>query len=855
MHRTIRALLSAAAAALSASTVLVGLTAGPAQAQNYDNLPLTSWAYPDKAQPSTPKPNPEGDFLIGSSKDAAGLKHTGRGYFTFDLTPLKKQVLHRVTFYTLEESVVDCSTVAPIEVWRTKPVTSTTTWQHPPKELELLAERSYGSGALCPGAYLGVDLIPAVQAAFARGEKTITIGVRIKADAEGDAKVGRTLRQAKVSYGANHAPTVSGLKMKFPDAGCGTLDRHPTAGPGAQMFATAKDADPNDHPQITYAYWPVDHPDQRKESWYPDLDLDGLTDGTVVAWSAQAADYDDAGPWGRTCYLTVDNTAPKTAPIVLSKKYPAGGYPGTGGPGVPGTFVLDAAGDREVVGFDWISSDTGYIQRSKANHPGGRAKVTITPRHSGRGDLRVTAVDAAGNRTAWVEYEYTVRDTAPMAEFELNGVGLTSRITLYSRAEEVTAFGYTLDGGPETRLPAVDRQATGDLVFESTGQKSVAVRAYAGKKLIGSDTELVTVTDAPRITSEDFAWPASPIAGVAGTFTFSPRSLGVVAYLYDFGDGNEQRIDAGPDGNAVLTWTPTRGRNYTLTVSSVDDQGNRSQPSEETFWVIDDRPTITAYDYDAHVGGSIPVNVWSDRPNAVAIGWTFDGGPEQTSDGSYAYFDVVPTHSGDNVIKAWAKLADGTVSPTSTYAIHVSSAPQVVSRGPFGEDAVIGRPIEFTLTAVQENATAFRYTVGDDPERTVAVGPDGTATISYDVPSDRGEVTIAASSVTADGTASDPVTRSVPARSTAMGVSTYVNAVGEPGRFGFSAWDLGEATTKFLWHVNDGEVQEIAYDPWAWETSVSFTPDRAGTNTLYVQREFTDGSRSPLQTVPFEVGG
>jgi hypothetical protein len=128
MHRTVRTLLAAAVA----TTVLVGLAAAPAQAMNYDTVPLAGWAYTDQAQPSTPEANPSGDYLIGSSKDAAGLKHTGRGYFTFDLTPLKGQVLHRVTFYTYEQTVNDCSQVAPIEVWQTKAVTSSTDWQHPP---------------------------------------------------------------------------------------------------------------------------------------------------------------------------------------------------------------------------------------------------------------------------------------------------------------------------------------------------------------------------------------------------------------------------------------------------------------------------------------------------------------------------------------------------------------------------------------------------------------------------------------------------------------------------------------------------------------------------------------------------
>ena len=49
-------------------------------------------------------------------------------------------------------------------------------------------------------------------------------------------------------------------------------------------------------------------------------------------------------------------------------------------------------------------------------------------------------------------------------------------------------------------------------------------------------------------------------------------------------------------------------------------------------------------------------------------------------------------------------------------------------------------------------------------------------------------------------------------------------------------------------------MQEIAPDPNAWETTVEYTPDRVGDSTRYVQRQFSDGTLSPLQTVPFKVG-
>lgn len=861
MHRTVRALLSAAAAALSATTVLVAVAGSPAQAQTYGSLPLSAWSYTDKAQPSTPEPSPSGNYLIGSSTDAAGVKHTGRAYFTFDLTPLKGQVLHRVTFYTYERSVNDCSQVAPIEVWRTKPVASTTTWQNPPKELELLDQVSYGKGVICPGAYLGVDMIPAVQTALAAGQKSLTVEVRINAGSEAGTSVGRTMSPGVMSYGANHAPTVSGLKLTYPDAGCGTLDKHPSAGSWMQATATAEDADPNDNPHLTYAYWPVDQPDQRKQTGSGSFDLTGLADGTVVAWTAQAADYDDAGPWGKTCYFTVDMTAPATTPLVSSKKYPSNDYPGTGGPGVPGTFVFDGASDPDITGFAWSPEDGGLLQHVTTNHPGGRAKVSITPPRWGSNRLQVAPMDKAGNRGAFVEYQYQVRNSAPFAQFEMNGVGLTSHIRLSTQASDTTTFGYAVDGGPETKVPAVNGQATGDLVFDSTGTRTVVSHTYAGKKLLGAETDQVSVTDAPKVSSADFDWPASPVAGVTGTFTFTPRSVGVVSYLYDFGDGDQKQIDAGADGTAVLTWTPQDGGYYDLTVYSVDGSGNRSLATEEQFSVIDSHPGVYANSYGSHLGDPITVNAWSNLPNAVAMVYTFDGGPEQTVDGSFVFFDVVPTHTGDSVVSVRAKLDDGTLTPATDYPIHIDTAPQITTKGPFGADLVAGRTATITFTAAID-AASFRYDLGDgNGDQSVAAGADGTATITYDVPVGVSGVIVRVTSVNADGAASDEndgyLTVADPTVQVDNPWPDYgdpAGGVGVPGQFGFYNWDLTTETTKYVWHVNDGPVQEIAPDPASWEQLATYTPDHTGDNTLYVQREFTDGSLSPMTTVSFKVG-
>ena len=862
MHR-LRSMLRCATVAALGATALVAGFASPAQAVNSTRADLTSWTYTDSAQPSTPVLNPAGETPVGTFPD----DHTRRAYFTFDLTKFKGTVLHQANFYSSERSVTDCGQVAPIEVWRTKPVTATTTWQKPPRELDLVHQANLGKGTICPGAYLGVDVLTPVTEALARHDKTITFEVRVAAAAERNAAASRTMAQFALSLWANHLATVGSEGLLRPDRPCGTLAKHPSATTYTLLGAQVTDLDPGPSPTTTFAIWPVDHPDQRvtagtSHGTAPSVtaDLSGYPDGTVLAWAAQAGDADDVGPWGKTCYLTVDKTAPAAAPIVSSKKYDVTAYPGSGGQGVSGVFVFDGAGDRDVTGFEYTVGNDGSIPYPTAvpNHPGGRAKVSIAPRDWGTQTVRVRSYDAAGNRSPWQTYSFYVRNTAPFADVNVAGVGLTSHISLHSNAADVTSFGWSVDGGTEVRVPAVNQVGTGEIVFTSVGTKTIVEHAYAGKKLIGAYTQQISVTDEPAVASDQFDFGQNPIAGQPGSFTFTPRTLGVVAYLYDFGDGDTKRIDAAPDGTAVLPWTPEAGGYYTITVRSVDAAGNQSREAQQSFWVVDPHPYVWA-DPATEVGSPVGVSLQSDLPNVLGFVYRFDGGPEQTVDGLSAYFQVVPTHAGDLPFTAQARLADGSLSPATTIQIHVSSAPLVTLQGPYGPDAVVGREAKFVLKPALPDVASYRYHFDCCEEQTVDAGPDGTATVAS-TPDYAGYSVLTVTSVGRDGTVSDtrefgyfPADPAVDAFGSTWDDWSPTGGVGVSGTFHFFG-DLLDATVKYLWHVNDGPVQEVAPETDGLVTFVPYTPDRTGENILYVQRQFTDGQLSPMTEYHFLVG-
>ncbi|WP_253237235.1 hypothetical protein [Paractinoplanes aksuensis] len=871
MSRALRCAVTLTLAAASAVAL-----AEPARAMNYSAPAPTTWTFTDSAAPTTRSVEPTGDAPVGSTVDSDGVTHTRRAYYTFDITPFRGQVVHAADLWTRETRVADCGTAAPVEVWRTGPVTAKSTWSKPPQDLELVARRNLGLGTICPRAILGAEAGAAVTAALARNEKTITFGLRLAAGTETDPEAARSFEPLNLSMSTNYAPTVSNLRLTRPDRPCGTPDRHPTAGGLTYFTASAADKDPVYLPTTAFELWPVDRPEERTRFAQRDgadpvvsTDLRTHADGTVLAWSAQARDNHDEGEWGPTCYLTVDNTAPATAPAIIPRKYNKPEYPGTGGPGVAGTFILDARGDTDTVGFEYTEQQSPSFGSVDANRPGGRARITVTPSRWGSDQLQVRAVDRAGNRGPWQTYDFYVRDTAPSIEVDVAGVGRPSTIKLFSQVGRVTSFGYSIDGGPETRVPATDRHGSGPVVFASSGYREITSRSYVGTKMIGTDTKQIYVDDAPAVASAEFLFPAEPVVGDRGTFTFKPRTTGVVAYLYDFGDGDRKRVEAAADGTATLEWTAGNPGYHFMTAVSVTADGTESAAWFDQFRVIDTHPAVWS---DAGsccpntdgVGRPVTVNMNSELAGVTGFVYSYDGGAEQTvSEGQNSRVKVTPTHAGDSPFTARAVRADGTLSPPTTITIKITDAPLVTHAGPYGADGVVGRKSVLTFEPATPNVASYQYYWGYYPESPVTVdaGADGSATVEW-TPEYADHATLSVVALAADGGESDVRRINISAYdqgaeySGTWDDSTPRGGVGVPGRVGFSGLRAGlhDATVKYLWRVNDGPVHELARDKEALVTEAPYTPERTGENVVSVQRQFTDGLLSPVLEYRFLVG-
>src|SRR5262249_51379148 len=114
------------------------------------------------------------------------------------------------------------------------------------------------------------------------------------------------------------------------------------------------------------------------------------------------------------------------------------------------------------------SDSSGFGTRVTVR-PGVPAKVTYTPNRPGPFILNVTGVDAAGNRGPTTEYRFFVRDSAPLVNVDVAGVGLPSALTLTSNASDVTGFGFLVDNGTEVRILATNGVGHGTVTFPHTG--------------------------------------------------------------------------------------------------------------------------------------------------------------------------------------------------------------------------------------------------------------------------------------------------------------------------------------------------------------------------------------------------
>ncbi|GAA2500074.1 hypothetical protein [Winogradskya humida] len=576
----------------------------------------------------------------------------------------------------------------------------------------------------------------------------------------------------------NNPPTISDVKLYDQNA-CAAQDA-PTVIPGAaSVYLSAEVSDPDTYsPQARFAIWPVDHPDQRqvvvgsvsgysgpaRKEWRPSE----FAHGTVLAFQAQATDGTNVTDWSAPCFMRVDAVAPAKGPVVSSAEYPADGS-FHNGVGKPGTFRFDAEGDPDVVAYVWRSSSNPQTV-IPAPAPGAPVTIEYTPTRDGIVSLYVTALDAAKNRSPETSYTFAVREIRPGIALDVAGVGLPGTLRLATGATTVTSFGYRVGDAAEIRVPAVAEgtsqvAAEVPLTVTAKGEVTVTARSFEGDAPLSQATKTFTVSDAPRVTSDDLLWPGTGgVAGRESTLTLTPRSADVATYRFTAGSEPTRVVPAGPDGTAVVRWTPPAPGTVAVTVTSLTTTGTVSDETHVNATVLDPVPTITVAGSGSWppvdgIGRPLTINIHSPAPGIASYSYHFNDGPELTapSDSGGAYITVTPDHAGDNTLRARTHFSNGTTSAERTLTFQVSDAPIITSPDyPEGTDAGgPGIPGTFTFHPAQPTVHSYTYSYEYGDDQTVTAAPDGTATIVI-TPDSEGWKTLQVTSHNADGTPSDP---------------------------------------------------------------------------------------------------
>ncbi|MET7706249.1 hypothetical protein [Micromonospora sp. NPDC005413] len=694
--RPVRALLATALSMTLAAGMLT-LTATPAAANDVRYEKNNSWAYTDSHRPTKIDIDQTGDVPVGSWKDDRGRKHTARAYFTFDISRYRGAEIESAVFSAKETSVVDCTKRPGVELWRTTPYTAKSSWAKPPAERAKLHTATLPDIAGCPAPYVEWNAAEGLRQALAEGASTLTLALRLPAAVEADPTLGRRYASTVgISIDYNYPPGVS-TELQTSGKPCTAAEPYQfQQSDDLAVSAILHDQNGNetggsDMLTATFALWPVDEPTARIERLGNGRDgerasglfyRDTLTHDRVYAWQVRAADSRATGEWSSLCYFRTDFQGPAVAPAVSSTDFPVDGWH----PALPGQFTLDAGATPDAVGFRY-QLNGGVTQTVSADQPGGRATVTLTP-GTGPNSLTVVSVDAAGNRSPEVRYEFRASDVAPVITGNLTDIGVLATFSVEPRMAGVVRYRFHLDGDQEQTVEA-SADGTASLTVTATrgGNRTLSVTSVTADGVTATAVRTFRLTTAPKIAATVYEQGGtSGGQGVPGVFTFTPRQPDVVSYRYRFGTVTST-VAAAADGTASVTWAPTKAGFTPLTVWSVNRDGVQSDSASFVFSVRDLLPVIQGFLYDPSYpagGPGQPGDFWisSEVPDTTEFRYRFDDGPEQgiaaDINGS-AIVTWTPEQAGTHTLTVRSLFADGTASPEGTFTFLVAEAPEAES--------------------------------------------------------------------------------------------------------------------------------------------------------------------------------
>ncbi|MEV7087133.1 LamG-like jellyroll fold domain-containing protein [Streptomyces sp. NPDC093085] len=327
-----------------------------------------------------------------------------------------------------------------VELWRTKDISSSTTWNSQNASgfwIKQLRSESFAYGYDgCSAKDAEFDVKSAVQEAANGKWSTMTFGLRAGSEADGygwkrfsdkaylRVRYNRPPPQIKMSqlsmeYGGTCKKPANAAKVRT----LGKIYANKVTDPDGDNVSVQFQAswDTGDGKGMVARWSPARTTAKKSGSSFSVALPSSIPKNKQVAWYVRSYDGAQYSPWSTAgsptgCYFVYDTSVPK-APAIASGEYPASDPedpedPWSDGVGKYGSFELKAA-DSDVVAY-WFGINTDPSSKNKVTTTGGAARTArVLPSEPGLNFVTAQAFDAAGNGSEIRTYQYRVKAGQP----------------------------------------------------------------------------------------------------------------------------------------------------------------------------------------------------------------------------------------------------------------------------------------------------------------------------------------------------------------------------------------------------------------------------------------------------------
>ncbi|NUT94796.1 MAG: hypothetical protein HOY78_22525 [Saccharothrix sp.] len=269
--------------------------------------------------------------------------------------------------------------------------------------------------------------------------------------------------------------------------------------------------------------------------------------------------------------------------------------------GVPRDVVFTAT--QEGATAFWYTLDDGEAQQVSVGADGtARATFLFYAAPSDYHVLKVWTVNGTGFRSGVNDRPFNVVQHEPIVSVDRNDVVVGEKVVvtaepLYPR-EGVHSYVFQVDDGPEVIVPvAADGSARYEHTTTAAGWHRVRAASvnWSYVRSWWDYDDFTVIAPGPTVSSADYpSGGESGGPGVTGTFTFAPSPrLPVEEYRYEFDDGQQGKVLAGPDGTVSVRWTPRTSGHHWVRVVGVTPTGAETEGVSYSFAVKSLSPTGT----------------------------------------------------------------------------------------------------------------------------------------------------------------------------------------------------------------------------------------------------------------------